>query len=61
MSMHGQQVLTVFFICYSFVDLFLVFYVLMDSSVLIQYTVIHKYISRSLLMNLSVIGAILLN
>jgi len=32
--MHGQQVLTIFFIFYSFVDLFLVFYVLMDSGVL---------------------------
>ena len=46
LSMHRQHVSTVFFIFYSFVDLFIVFYVLMDSSVglLIQYTAIHKYI-----------------
>jgi len=42
--MHRQQVLTVFFIFYSFIDLFLVFYVLMDRNVLIQYTAINKYI-----------------
>ena len=32
------------FMFYSFVDLLLVFYVLMDRNVLIQYTAIHKYI-----------------
>jgi len=32
-----------FFIFYSFVDLLLVFYVLMDRNVMIQYTAIHKY------------------
>jgi len=40
LSMHRQQVLTILIIFYLFFGLFLVFYVLMDSSVLIhlQYT-----------------------